>query len=99
MAQAMRVDAPKIGPPCSIRHERAHASRGEMVMGSDAPYEYGPPQCVHGAGLFQVFAVGVRDLGGRGVDGRAVAGVEMVDRAEVIDVGMGEQDGPHRFGP
>jgi hypothetical protein len=55
MAQAMRVDAPEIGPPCSIRHDRAHASRGEMVMGRDAPYEYGPAQCVHGAGLFQVF--------------------------------------------
>ena len=26
-----------------------------MVMGSDAPYEYGPTQCVRGAGLFQVF--------------------------------------------
>jgi hypothetical protein len=55
MAQAMRVDAPEIGSPCSIRHDRAHASRGEMVMGSDAPYEYRPAQCVRGAGLFQVF--------------------------------------------
>ena len=25
-----------------------------MVMGSDAPYEYGPAQCVRGAGLLQV---------------------------------------------
>src|ERR1700722_13865170 len=54
MAQAMRVDAPEIGPPCSIRHDRAHASRGEMVMGSAARYEDGPAQCVRGAGLFQV---------------------------------------------
>jgi hypothetical protein len=55
MAQAMRVDAPEIGPPCSIRHDRAHASRSEMVIGSDAPDEYGAAQCVHGAGLLQVF--------------------------------------------
>ena len=55
MAQAMRVNAPEIGPPCSIRHDRAHATRSEMVIGSDAPYEYGPALCVHGAGLLQIF--------------------------------------------
>src|SRR4030081_3843677 len=55
MAQAMCVDAPESGPPCSIRHDRAHASRSERVIGSAAPHEYGPALCVHGAGLFQVF--------------------------------------------
>jgi hypothetical protein len=81
MAQAMRVDAPEIGPPCSIRHDRAHASRGEMVIGSDAPYEYCPALCVHGAGLFQVFDKPEADVLRQGNAFYAVSFAAHYDRA------------------
>ena len=64
MAQAMRGRA-RINPPCSIRHDRAPASRGEMVMGSTHRHEYGP--AVLGAGLFQIFGQPETDVLQRGI--------------------------------
>ncbi len=82
--------------------ERLGAGDADFLRDAD-PHDPGQPGQHPGSpevrgdvqrgGLLEVVAVSVAYLDGVGVDGRAVAVVEVVGRAHVVDVRVGEQDG------